>query len=133
MAYLSEAEIYNDFAIQPLTQTIDEIKREFDKCTVLKCTEYNKIIGSVRAYSEQNICYIGKLIVHPEYQNKGLGTKLMNEIEKCFPDDEGYKLFTGYRSEKNIHLYTKLGYQITNTEQINEKLTLIRMEKVYKF
>ncbi|WP_198936769.1 GNAT family N-acetyltransferase [Domibacillus epiphyticus] len=32
-----------------------------------------KIIGSVRAYEKEGICYIGKLMVQPAYQNKGLG------------------------------------------------------------
>ena len=36
IAYVSEAEIYNDYAIQPLTQTIEEIIEEFNKRTFLK-------------------------------------------------------------------------------------------------
>ncbi|WP_354003109.1 GNAT family N-acetyltransferase [Coprobacter tertius] len=38
---------------------------------------------------------IGKLIVHTDYQNKGIGKALMIEIEKKFSSCSKYLLFTG--------------------------------------
>ena len=130
LAYKSEAEIYNDFSIPPLHQTIAELKEEFKSQILLKVTHNEKIIGSVRAYHRGDTCFIGKLIVHPIHQNKGLGTKLMKDIEKRFDFVKRYELFTGYKSEKNLYLYKKLGYKVFKMEVLNEKVKLKFLEKV---
>lgn len=130
LAYLSEAEICNDFSIPPLLQTIEDIKSEYAYKTFLKAVDSGKIIGSVRANLQDGTCYIGKLIVHPDYQNRGIGTALMNSIENCFKGCKRYELFTGKKSIKNIYLYNKLGYRIFKEEKISEKLTLVSLEKI---
>lgn len=129
LAYLSEAEICNDFSIPPLLQTIEDIKSEYAYKTFLKAVDSGKIIGSVRANLQDGTCYIGKLIVHPDFQNRGIGTALMNSIENCFKGCKRYDLFTGKKSVKNIYLYNKLGYRIFKEEKISEKLTLVSLEK----
>ena len=140
-AYISEAEIINDFTIQPLTQTLDEIIEEVKNQFVLKAfvtdgkniedrQKNGRIIGSVRGYQKDDTCYIGKLIVNPEYQNVGLGKELINLIEKRFKEALRFELFTGEKSEKNIRFYTRLGYKFIKTEKISEKLNLVFMEKI---
>lgn len=96
--YLQEAVIYNDYNIPPLLQTMDSIKTDFERNVFLKIIENGKIIGSVRAYQEGQICKIGRLIVQPNFQNKGLGKQLMKRIEKEFLEVDKYELFTGHRS-----------------------------------
>ena len=88
-----------------------------------------KIVGSVRAYAKEETCFIGKLIVHPEYQNQGIGTKLLQEIENVFDYVTRYELFTGHKSQKNLYLYEKNGYRIFRRQQITNDLTLVFMEK----
>jgi len=66
MAYQSEAEIYQNYSIPPLTQNIKEIKEEFDSYLFLKAIDKKNIIGSVRAYSDGYSCFIERLIVHPQ-------------------------------------------------------------------
>ena len=129
LAYKSEAEIYNDFSIPPLHQSITELNEDFKSQIILKATHLEKIIGSVRAYRKGNTCFIGKLIVHPRHQNKGIGTKLMNAIEKSFDNIKRYELFTGYKSKKNLYLYKKLGYKIFKTKVLNENIQLKFLEK----
>ena len=110
LAYITEAEIYNDYTIQPLTQTLEDSKQAFECNVILKYVEKGKIIGSVRAYEQEGVCHIGKLMVHPDHRNKGIAQKLMQEIEGFFPE-ASFELFTGSKSEKNISLYEKLGYK----------------------
>jgi ribosomal protein S18 acetylase RimI-like enzyme len=129
LCYLSEAEIYNVYSIPPLTQTLEEIKRGFSRQFFLKAIIDNRIIGSVRAYQKDETCYIGRLIVHPDYQNLGIGTKLMKEIEALFKDAKRFELFTGQRSSKNLHIYQKLGYTSFKTEEINDRLKLLYLQK----
>jgi GNAT superfamily N-acetyltransferase len=129
LAYLSEAIIHDDYTIPPLHQILEETLTEFENQCVLKATLERRIIGSVRAHMRAGTCYVGKLIVHPDFQNRGIGTRLMHEIEGCFPDAERYELFTGHKSQRNLYLYQKLGYRPFKSEMISEKLTLVFLEK----
>jgi len=130
LAYQSEAEIYRDYNIPPLTQTIEEINEEFGNQTFLKAVVENKIIGSVRVFSDGSSCFIGRLIVHPDSQGKGIGTRLMKAIEARFPDVRRYELFTGTKSVANIRLYDRTGYKKFKEVVVNERLSLVFMEKV---
>jgi ribosomal protein S18 acetylase RimI-like enzyme len=129
LAYLSEAETYNDYSIPPLTQTIDQIRADFENQLFLKASTREKIVGSVRGYMENDTCYIGRLIVHPDFQKRGIGTQLMKEIEEHFKQADRYELFTGHRSHNNIRLYNCLGYKIFKKQKVTDALTFVFMEK----
>ena len=127
-AYQSEAIIYNDYSIQPLTQTLEQAKAEYRDSTVLKTVSDGRIIGSVRGYEKDDTVYIGKLMVLPGYQNKGLGKRLLEAIENEFPRRR-YELFTGEKSEKNLALYEKCGFRRFKTEKTTPELIFIYLEK----
>ena len=129
IAYKQEAEIYNDYGIQPLTQSISELENEFKNSLVLKCIEQDKIIGSVRAYEMDKTCFIGKLMVHPDKQNSGIGKELMLRIQEMFPDAKRFELFTGEKSLKNIHIYEKLGYKIFKKKKVSDNVSVVFLEK----
>ncbi len=128
LAYQSEGELYNDFNIPPLVQSLEELEEEAGNSIVLKVVEDRKIVGSVRAYEEAGSCYISKLIVHPDYQNRGIGKKLISAVENCFKHVR-YELFTGHLSRKNLSLYRKMGYKEYKTRKISDNLELIYLEK----
>ncbi|MDR0502940.1 MAG: GNAT family N-acetyltransferase [Treponema sp.] len=109
-AFHSEALIHNDFTIQPLTQTLEESIEEYHKCVVLKaCIAYGEIVGSIRAYLADDTAHIGKVMVHPDHQGKGLGRKLLAAIEREFPGKK-YELRTSSKSERNLYFYETSGY-----------------------
>lgn len=129
LAYQSEAKLFGSTDIPPLKQTIEEVYAEFQKGTILKAVdEAGKIIGSVRAYEEDGTVYIGKLMVHPKMQKKGLGTKLLLAIENEYPNKR-YELFTSTKSISNIRLYEKLGYKIFKEEAVSEELQFVYLQK----
>jgi ribosomal protein S18 acetylase RimI-like enzyme len=130
LAYQSEAAIYGDSSIAPLTQTLEEMGADLAHQTCLKATVDGRIVGSVRANLKEGTCYVGRLIVHPGVQNQGLGTRLMAEIESAFPGAARFELFTGHRSERNLYLYRKLGYRPCKQERVSDALTLIHLEKI---
>jgi len=92
-----------------------------------------KIVGSVRAYSKDGTCYIHRLVVLPEYQNKGIGKALMSEIEKRFRSQvTRYELFTGSQDHRNLYLYNQLGYNAFKTEKHNDEISFVYLEKSAK-
>jgi ribosomal protein S18 acetylase RimI-like enzyme len=128
-AFLSEAKLLSDFSIQPLTQTLEELEKEFSQSTILKFeNDQNEIIGSVRFYEKDNRVFVGKLMVRPDCQNKGIGTKLLQSIETYFTN-KTFELFTSSKSEKNISLYQKVGYKEFKRETISAELEFVFMEK----
>lgn len=121
--------LLGDTGIQPMIQTYDELLQEFNDGIILKYVQDHHIIGSVRAYvDDNNVCHVGKLIVHPDYQNKGIGRALMVEIEKKFTTCSKHLLFTGEITPNTLYLYTKLGYR--ETSRTCDSACMIIMEKL---
>ena len=129
-AFLSEADTYNDFDISPpLLQTLEELTKEFSESIILKAVLGDFIVGSVRGFQVDETVFIKRLIVNPNYQNQGIGTKLMKSIEDSFKNNKRYELFTGHKSKRNLHLYQKIGYKEFKRIPIHENLTMIYLEK----
>jgi len=130
LAYLSEAQIHNDFSIQPLTQTLEDLKGEFKSRDVFKTVRGKGLVGSVRTIVSDGTCYVGKLIVHPAYRNQGIGSALMNHVESYNVAAQRFELFTGHLSVRNLSLYERLGYREFRREKANDKLTLVFLDKL---
>ncbi len=132
LAYRDEAKLHNDFKIPPLTQTVKSLKSEFNTHVFLKAEVDSMIVGSVRGVKKNDVCYLGRLMVLPRYQGKGIGAALLQEIEKHYTDVKRFELFTGSSSVENIHFYKKLGYQEFKLEPLNDEVTFVYMEKLIK-
>jgi ribosomal protein S18 acetylase RimI-like enzyme len=133
LAYQSEAKLYNDWSLPALMQTIDSLKKEFERSVILKAIiEDNKIIGSVRAYIDDGICKIGRLIVDPEFQGQGIGSNLLEQIEGRYKNANSFELFTGNKSISNIRLYKKHGYVESHTKAMSETVTIVYLVKPVK-
>ncbi len=129
-AFMMVAESMNKYDLPPLLQTWEDIYQEYEKGIILKYTsESGQIIGSIRGYTDDNqTCHIGKLIVHPNFQNKGIGKELMYEIETYFPYCHKFTLFTGEETPNTLHLYNKVGYHTVCKKDMSG-ITMIIMEK----
>ena len=113
-----------------IEQTLESLTIEFLNGTILKASIANTIVGSVRAHVKSDTCCISRLIVLPEYQNKGIGRMLMSRIEDQFKNIVNrYELFTGSRDPRNLYLYDQLGYKTFKTEKYNDEISYVYMEK----
>ena len=128
-AYEQEARLYGDWTIPPLTQTLASLQDEIRDGRVLKYVQSDKLVGSVRAHSEGEKALIGRLIVEPQLQGQGIGSTLLAAIESQHPSASSFDLFTGSKSEGNIHLYKRHGYRIVDEEALSPSVTLVFMSK----
>jgi ribosomal protein S18 acetylase RimI-like enzyme len=129
-AFQVEALLYGRDDLPPLMQSLDSFMQEFNKYDYLKATFQGQVIGSVRASVTGNTCFIGRLIVDPEYQKKGVGTELMDYLENKYNAIPRFELFTGKKSGENIRLYSKRGYRIFDESCESDNIELVKMEKV---
>ncbi|WP_323448353.1 GNAT family N-acetyltransferase [Streptomyces yaizuensis] len=133
LCYQSEAELYGDYAIEPLTQSLDDLRAEIASGQALVARLGDEVVASVRGrVGEDGTARIAKLIVHPRMQRHGLGGRLLDAIEESFagePTARRFQLFTGHRSEGNLRLYRSRGYVPVGREQLGPRLTVVTLEK----
>ncbi|MFD3533182.1 GNAT family N-acetyltransferase [Streptomyces sp. NPDC058664] len=136
LCYQSEAELYGDWSIEPLTQSLDELRAELDEGHGLVARLGDEVVASVRArLDEDGTVRIAKLIVHPRMRRHGLGGRLLDGIERHFAagtaltEPKRFQLFTGHRSEGNLRLYRRKGYAQVATRELGPRLTLVTLEK----
>ncbi|MER8067828.1 GNAT family N-acetyltransferase [Streptomyces sp. NPDC094034] len=133
LCYQNEAELYGDYTIEPLTQTLDDLRAELAQGHGLVARLGDEVVASVRgSVDATGTARIAKLIVHPRMRRHGLGGRLLDAIETHFagqPAAQRFQLFTGHRSEGDLRLYRSRGYAPVATEQAGPRLRLITLEK----
>ena len=130
LAYVIQAKIYDDYNIMPLTETLDDFKVDFENKAVYKAVIDSQIVGAVRVLTDETTCHIGKLCVLPQFHGKGIGTKLLKEVEKIYKYYNRFELFAGSKSVDNIRLYERFGYKKFKTVPYIEGITVDYMEKL---
>ena len=128
-AFVGQAPIYDNYQLPPIVQSLNSLKSDFTKYTFLKVVLNASIIGSVRFKIVDGHVTIERLVVKPEHQNHGIGTDLMKAVESNNPDAESFQLFTGNKSERNIHIYEKLSYKTVYRETTDQGIELLHMMK----
>lgn len=64
-----------------------------------------------------------EILVNSQYQDKGYGTILMNELEKRVKEEGCILIYLdAYKDEQHEHFYTKLGYEDATTFSPKVKL-----------
>ncbi|MGW7308907.1 GNAT family N-acetyltransferase [Streptomyces sp. NPDC054835] len=135
LCYQREAEIYQDWSIEPLTQSLDALRAELTEGQAFVARLGDEIVASVRGrLDEDGTVRIAKLIVHPRLQRHGLGGRLLDAIEGHYAEEPApaakrFQLFTGHRSEGNLRLYRSKGYAQVSTREVGPRLTLVTLEK----
>ncbi|GHJ38828.1 GNAT family N-acetyltransferase [Streptomyces sp. TS71-3] len=133
LCYQREAELYGDYTIEPLTQSLAALKEELTRGRVLVARLGTEVVASVRgSLDDEGVAHIGKLIVHPRMQRHGLGGRLLSAVEEQLRGDgevQRFQLSTGHRSEHNMRLYRRHGYAPAGSQRIDDALTLITLTK----
>jgi tRNA (guanine37-N1)-methyltransferase len=99
--------------IPALHETLDDQRAWLARDTVLVARAAGRLVGAVRARRREDVWDIGRLMVAPDLQGRGLGRMLLARIEAAVPAGvASYSLFTGAGSLRNQRLYKKAGYRL---------------------
>jgi len=130
-AFVQEALIYGTADMPPLTQTLDELKAELVDNLGLVAVEGSRIVGAVRARRGVDLLLVGRLVIAPDLQGHGIGSRLLAAVE-----DRGRssgcreaELFTGSLSEANLRLYESRGYRETQRVDGDDGIQQVFMRK----
>ncbi|TWD72470.1 tRNA (guanine37-N(1)-) methyltransferase [Kribbella amoyensis] len=129
-SFLSEAQAYGDLGIPPLTEDVPASVERIRAGGVWKAVAGTRVVGSVQVTVDGAVARIGRLMVAPDWQGRGLGARLLRFAEQTAPAGvTGYELFTGALSERNLGLYTKAGYREVRRERQTDKVELVLLAK----
>jgi ech hydrogenase subunit C len=133
-SYQSEAEIYGDDSLPALQQTLEELQAEFDRPeqVFLKTVINGKIIGSIRGYRQDHNAFLSRVLVHPYFRGRGIGRRMIQEIERAFPEATRFETRTGHKSDRTLFQFRKMGYQQFKIEAFTPTITLIYLQKERK-
>ncbi|MET3728366.1 ribosomal protein S18 acetylase RimI-like enzyme [Fictibacillus halophilus] len=117
--YEAEKWLFNrdiiDYNIQPPGYTSIELTKY-----MIKELEYFKVMydgllvgGIIATISGKSYGRIDRIFIDPEHQGNGIGSTVINLIEKEFPFVRAWDLETSSRQLNNHHFYKKLGYVVT--------------------
>jgi ribosomal protein S18 acetylase RimI-like enzyme len=133
LCFQSEAALYGNYRIDPLVQSLDSVREEVAADCVFVARLGDEIVGSVHGrITEDGAAAIGKLCVHPRLRGHGIGARLLRAAESALADERGartFRLHAGHRSESNLSLYSKVGYQRVGTSQGADGVPMIVLEK----
>ncbi|MDH6122750.1 GNAT superfamily N-acetyltransferase [Kitasatospora sp. GAS204A] len=134
LGYQSEAELYGDWSIEPLTQTLENLREELAGRHVLVARLGDEVVGAVRGWVEEDgVGRISRLVVHPRMQRHGLGGRLLQALEELLRQDErpvySFQLLSGHRSLGNLRLYASQGYRQTAVRPVTRRLSFVTLEK----
>jgi ribosomal protein S18 acetylase RimI-like enzyme len=130
-AYVTEAQLYGDPFIPPLVESLEQLRKMLEgDAVVLKAVLGGRMAGAVRAQFSDHTCLVGRLVVAPDLQGRGIGERLMRALEERVAGRaDACVLFTGHLSEGNLRLYRRLGYAETHRERVAAHLTFVHMRK----
>ena len=93
-------------------KTINELDDHINDMRII--TLDNKDIGITTFYEEEETYIVGMIIIHPDYQNKGVGAKLIKHIDSYIISQipNGWSVCVELMSAKNKEdFYSKFGFE----------------------
>ena len=103
--------LYNAVGWCSYTNNPEMLEHAFNNSLKILCAhDEKKLVGIIRAVGDgYSVLFIQDILVLPEYQRKGIGTKLLNSMLKLYPDIYQTQLVTD-NTEKTVSFYKSCGF-----------------------
>ena len=99
--------------IPALEESFDDLLGSLEDWTTFVARAGGRMVGSSRGRAEGDVWDVGRVMVAPDLQGRGLGRYLLTLVEEAAPGEvTSYSLFTGAGSVDNIRMYKKAGYRL---------------------
>jgi tRNA (guanine37-N1)-methyltransferase len=99
--------------IPALEESFDDLLGSLQAWTTVVARAGGRLVGSARGRADGDVWDVGRVMVAPDLQGRGLGRLLLSLIEDAAPAEvTSYQLFTGAGSADNIRMYKKAGYRL---------------------
>ena len=96
-----------------LEETIEDVRAWIREGTTLTALSAGRLVGAVRGRLRDRSWDVGRLMVAPDVQGRGIGRRLLARIEEVAPSEvTEIELFTGAGSARNQRMYRKAGYRL---------------------
>ncbi|MCV2395438.1 GNAT family N-acetyltransferase [Actinotalea sp. M2MS4P-6] len=131
-AFVSEAQLYDDPHIPPLTQTLEELRADLADRSVVTIGAWlgPRLVGSIRVAVEGTKATLGRLAVAPDLQGQGIGTQMLLAVPGYLPQGiSEVWVFTGKDSVANLAMYGKHGFE-HEFDQTTGDLTYAYLRKI---
>ncbi|KQU70584.1 tRNA (guanosine(37)-N1)-methyltransferase TrmD [Phycicoccus sp. Root101] len=113
--WVTEGRANDSFEIPPLVETLEEVVYGLTQWLTWMVRSEGRLVGSVRGRRDPEdpaTWQVGRLMVAPDLQGRGLGRALLAHAEAAAPADVvTYWVNTGQGSERNLRTYRKAGYR----------------------
>jgi len=110
--WVQEAQANETLDIPALHESLAEVEAALADHDTWVARSAGRLVGSARGRLEGDVWHIGRLMVAPDLQGRGIGRQLLAHIERVAPPEAAsYSLFTGSRSESNLRRYRRAGYR----------------------
>jgi NAD(P)H-dependent FMN reductase/GNAT superfamily N-acetyltransferase len=129
-AWVDEALANDTLELAPLHESLEEVRTWSQTWQVWGVRHEGRLVAAVRARAHGATWHIGRLMVAPDQDGRGLGSWLLAYAEQQAPPETLHaELFTGHRSQRNIALYERAGYTRTPTPNGNRATDDVRLIK----
>jgi tRNA (guanine37-N1)-methyltransferase len=101
--------------IPALAETVEDAVRGMEDWTTFVALAGGRIVGSTRGRlaGDGTVWDVGRVMVAPDLQGRGLGRYLLRLVEDAAPAEvTSYELMTGAHSVDNLRTYKKAGYRL---------------------
>jgi GNAT superfamily N-acetyltransferase len=127
--YQQALELRDLYLRQPLgiVFTDQELAKENEAIHVVALSN-NVVIGCGLGLKQGEWVKIRQMIVHPQYQNQGIGSRILGQLEEIFYQQNYRYFYLHSRYDRRI-FYSKNGYQYLGEPFLEVGILHQRMEK----
>ena len=96
-------------------KTIHELDKHIGDMRIIQLD--NKDVGVTTFYEEEGTYVVGLIIIHPNYQNKGIATNIIKEYIDTAKNENKRIIIKTYKQNPAKKLYERLGFRLYKEDE----------------